>query len=58
MEEIDNLSYWDFLDVIDYLTATSEHDSGGGKFKKLTSAHKTILQRRKDLADKEGIKHV
>ena len=53
MEDIDNLSYWDFANLTKYNSKKSELSSGKSTYKKISKSQQKMIEERKR---KEGKK--
>ena len=48
MDSIDNLCYWDFMDVMEHTNAKNAESSGKSTFKKISKSQQAMINTRKE----------
>jgi len=54
MSDIDNLSYWDFLNIMEYTNKKAEKSSGKTSYSKLNKSQQGMIEKRKASLKREG----
>ena len=48
MSDIDNMSYWDFLNVMEYTNKRNDKASGRSSYSKISKTQKSMIEVRKE----------